>query len=192
MEDTILHHISTVEKFLLSSTTFWSSLSTAALIGAISSFYSTQQYSFNVSSIYIVTPLIALHLIIFFSNPKTLKTTFAPFFPGSALKWAIRITAIRIGYMLHSAPEQSVLGLICVICVWVDGIAISRIIRPSVGYWFANAVFTAIVGRTEELYGFSGRYWLVMMLCFPLIYVQVRLEGYKSDETSDEVEKKEE
>ncbi|KAI3788315.1 hypothetical protein L2E82_01076 [Cichorium intybus] len=82
MTNTLIHYVSTAEKFLLSSTKFWSTLSTAAAVAALFSFYSTQLHtnSFNDSGKYICSFIIVLHFIIFLSDPQKLKNTFAPFF----------------------------------------------------------------------------------------------------------------
>ena len=87
--------------------------------------------------------------------------------------------------MLHYAPEQTLVGLFFVICVWVDVVAIARIIKPETDLWVANAVFTAIVSRSIDLYGFSARYWLTILVCFPLIYLVILLEGHKNEETKE-------
>ncbi|KAI3788316.1 hypothetical protein L2E82_01077 [Cichorium intybus] len=110
MTNTLLRYLSTAEKFLFSSTKFWSTLSTAAAVTALSSFYSTQKHanSFNDSGKYVCFFIIVLHFIVFFSDPQKLKNTFAPFFPGSGIKWALRITAMRAVYFLHYVPEASV------------------------------------------------------------------------------------
>ncbi|KAI3667276.1 hypothetical protein L6452_42326 [Arctium lappa] len=191
MAKTLIHCLSTVEKFLLSSTKFWPSLSTATAVAAVSSFCSTQQHTdrFNDSGKYIFSAIIALHFILFFFNPQNLKNTFAPFFHGSAQKWSLRITAVRFSILLHSVPDRSVFGLIFVICVWIDAIAISRIIKPSIDLWIIHSMFTAIVGRSIDLYGFTARHWLIMLFCFPVGYMQIRLEGYENEE---ETQKKEE
>ncbi|KAD3336266.1 hypothetical protein R6Q59_028508 [Mikania micrantha] len=188
MADNLLRHLGAGEKFLLSSTRFWSSLSTVAVTGALASFCFTQQHtnSYNDLVIYIfISVTIIFHVILFFFDPQNLKNTFAPFFHGSAKKWAIRITAMRAGYLLHYVPEQSITGLIFVICVWIDAIAIGRIVNPSLDMWIGNSVLTAIVGRSNDLYGYSGGYWVVMGFCFLVSYVQVRLDGYKKDEMKE-------
>ncbi|KAI3526004.1 hypothetical protein L1887_05151 [Cichorium endivia] len=187
MTNNLIHYVSTAEKFLLSSTKFWSTLSTAAAVAALSSFYSTQQHtnSFNDSGKYVCSFIIVLHLIIFLSDPQKLKNTFAPFFLGSGKKWALRITAMTAVYALHYVPEQSVVGLIFVIFVWIDVIAITRIIKPSIDLWITNSLFLAVLGRSNYLYGFTAHYWLIMLLCFPVIYMRIRLDGYKDEETKE-------
>ncbi|CAH1418470.1 unnamed protein product [Lactuca virosa] len=190
MTNTFLHYQSIAEKFLLSSTKFWSTISTVAAIAGLSSFfYSThEQYtnSFNNSGRYICAfIIIALHFIIFFSDPQKLKVAIAPFFPGSAMKWTLRFTAMRVIYVFLYVPEKSVVVLIFSICVWIDIIAITRIIKPSIDLWVTNSVFIAVVSRSIDLYGFTVHHWLIMLLCYPVMFVQFRLEGYKDEETKE-------
>lgn len=92
---------------------------------------------------------------------------------------------MRVAYMLHNVPEQSVVGLVFVMCVWIDVVAIAQILKSSVDLWIVNSVFMAVVSRTNDLFGFTGRYWLIMLFCFPLIYIQTRLEGYKNEESKE-------
>ncbi|GJV67320.1 hypothetical protein Tco_1482829 [Tanacetum coccineum] len=187
MANTILNHLENAEKYLLTSTKFWPSLSTAAMLVALLSFYTTQQYTntFTSFGLYIFALIIALHLILFFSNPQNIKNKMTLYLSGSVMKLALRVTAMTVAYMLHYVPEQTLVGLFFVICLWVDVVAIARIIKPESDLWVVNSVFMVVVSRSNDLYGFSARYWLSMLVCFPLIYLEIRLQGYKNEETKE-------
>ena len=87
--------------------------------------------------------------------------------------------------MLHHAPEQTLVGLFFVYCVWVDVVAIARIIKFETDLWVANSVITVIVSRTTDLYGFLASFWLTLLVCYPLTYLVIRLEDHKNEETKE-------
>lgn len=154
--------------------TVLSSISIAAAVSACTFFSKTNFYNthfgntFGNSFLWLFSStFIALHFILFFfhnrlKNTKLINGGFGKYITTPVLFFAT--------CYLHVTPDKSLTGLLFVISLWVDVIAILQIIRPLTEPKLPIQLMMAIVSRSIALYSFTGTYWLIMLFCSIVMY----------------------
>lgn len=117
--------------------------------------------------------IFTLHFILFLShkpirNARLLREPISKFIATAA--------AFTFNFFLYFVPEQSLTGLLFVLCLWIDVVAIIQIVRPSSDLKLVHLILMAIVTRAISLYDFTNRTLLVLFFCFLVLYVQYFLE----------------
>lgn len=155
------------------------SISIAAAVSACTFLSKTNFYNTHFGNSFLwlfSSTFIALHFFLLsFHNrlkkPKLLHGGFGKYIATPVLFFAT--------CYLHFTPDKSLTGLLFVISLWVDVIAIVQIIRPlTEPKLLQTQLMMAIVSRSMDLYSFTSTYWLIMLFCTIVHYAS---NIYKDD-----------
>ncbi|KAM7505307.1 hypothetical protein LguiB_004211 [Lonicera macranthoides] len=159
-------------KFLFAISIASSTLGLAFL--SETNFYNTHFSKFgNFFLCQLCSVIFTLHFILFLSH-KPIRN--ARLLRGPISKFTATAASFTFNFFLYLVPEQSLTGLLFVLCLWIDVVAIIQIIRPSLDLKLVHLILMVIVTRAISLYDFTSRTLLVLFFCFLVLYARYFLE----------------
>ncbi|KAM7505316.1 hypothetical protein LguiB_004220 [Lonicera macranthoides] len=175
----LISYSSSIKSFLISSVNFWFFLSLLFSTLSLASFSFTTFYATHFAPLgtlilsLIVTTVIALHCFIFLShNPLRTLLSHRPL--GLYLEICAAVPLFIAGMSLFFFPEfESAAGLLFVMCVDVDALAVAQIVRsPALSSALLCQISGVAMVRAMSLYSNLGAF---LMFLFTSVLIAVNL-----------------